>query len=119
MVDAECQAGCSGQASFQAQCTPPKVKIIGSGDATLTTTLETNLPKVLDVLAKAELALTATADVAGAAVDVGAEVAGAAGCAIKFGADFAARMSAAAQASVSVNVSFMASGSVATSTGDT
>jgi hypothetical protein len=116
MLDADCQAGCEGQASFNATCTPPKVKIIGSGDATLTTTLEANLPKILDVAAKAEVAATAAVDVAGAAVDVGVEVAGAAGCAIKFGADFAAKMSAAAEASVSVNVSVMASGSVAGST---
>ena len=111
-LDADCQAGCEGQGSFEAECTPPSVKIVGSGNATLVSTLETNLPAILNVVAQGEVVASAAVDVAGRAVDVGGEVIASAGCAAKFGASFVAELEASVKAQASVNVSVMASADV-------
>ncbi len=110
-IDAECKAGCNGQGSISAECTPPSVKIQANGNATLTATLETNLPAILNVVAQGEIVAKAAVDVAGKAIDVGAEVAAAAGCLAQFGASFAAKMEASLKASASVDVSVKASAS--------
>jgi hypothetical protein len=110
-VDADCKAGCSGQGSIKATCDPPKVVIEASGDATLSATLEANLPAILDVQAKAVLVAKGAVQIVDKAASVGAEVAGSASCAIKYGADFAAQLQASAQASATVNVSVSASAS--------
>jgi hypothetical protein len=110
-IDADCKAGCQGQGSIKAKCEPPKVVIQASGDATLSATLTTNLPAILDVQAKATLVAKGAVLVAEKAVAVGGEVAGSAECALSYGADFAAQLQASAQASASVNVSVQASAS--------
>ena len=106
---AECSGSCDGQASLEAECTPPSVEITGSLDATFVTTLKANLPALLEVVKKGELAVQAAADVA---ADVGAlagDLQGNLACAANGAADIIASVSGAAQASVSVNVSVMAS----------
>lgn len=50
-IDAECEAGCAGQASFNAECTEGHIVVVVQGDAheNLATTLEANLPVLLRV----------------------------------------------------------------------
>jgi hypothetical protein len=111
-IDADCEAGCKGQAQFKATCTEPEVSVVAMGNAELTATLEANLPVVFEVGARAQLVAEAAGSVATSAVDVAGEVAGSVQCVASYGADFAAKMQASAEASVSVSVSVMASASV-------
>lgn len=113
-VDVDCQAGCEGQASFEATCTKPELTVVAeaSVSAELSATLTTNLPTVFQAGKKAALMLEAAGDVATATGNVvsaaGAELA----CIAAFGADAAAQVTASARASVSVSVSIEASASV-------
>jgi hypothetical protein len=111
-MNAECEAGCKGQAQFKATCTEPEVSVVAMGNAELTATLEANLPAIFEVKARAELVANAAVDVASSAVKVAGEVAGSVQCVASYGADFAAKMQASAEASVSVSVSVSASASV-------
>ncbi|MCB9584162.1 MAG: hypothetical protein H6718_02135 [Polyangiaceae bacterium] len=112
-LDADCQAGCEGQASLKAECTPPKVTFNFSGnvDANFVAALEANLPALLNVVAKGELAVKAAGDVAVKFGEVVVEVGKAAGCVAKFGASLAAKAEASVKASASVSVSVNASAS--------
>jgi hypothetical protein len=112
-LDADCQAGCEGQASFKAECTPPSVVIQGEGSAELVATLEANLPVILNLKTKAELAVTAAGDIAGRLPDVVAELAGDIQCAASGGlAQLQAQVEASVEASASVVVSASASADV-------
>jgi hypothetical protein len=116
-IDADCEAGCRGQASLEATCTPPTVDILISMDDTLKTTLEKNLPAVFRVATQGKLIAQAAQDVASAAQNVGTAVVDSAGCALLFGVDFATKLQASVDASVSLSVTVMASVSVTTSLG--
>jgi len=116
-IDADCKAGCKGQAQFEATCTEPKIVITGGASATLTTTLEANLPAIYEVLAQTKIVASAAVDVAGRAVNVGGEVAASAACVATYGASFATQLQASVAASASVNVSVSASANVRGSTG--
>jgi len=113
-VDVDCQAGCEGQASFEATCTKPELTVVAeaSVSAELSATLTTNLPTIFQAGKKAALMLEAAGDVATATGNVVSAAAGELACIAAFGADAAAQVSAAASASVSVSVSFEASASV-------
>jgi len=112
-MDADCQASCDASAKVEAECTPPSIKVVASGtvDATLTTTLEANLPKLLDVVAKGELAVEAAANIASLGGTIVADMTAAGACAVSMVGDFTAKASAAATASVDVSVSVEASAS--------
>lgn len=112
-LDADCQAGCTGQGSLKATCTEPKVVVTTSASANgaLVTTLTANLPKILKVVSQAELAAKAAVDIAAKAGGVAAEVAASVGCVAQFGASFAADLQASVKASASVKVSVSASAS--------
>jgi hypothetical protein len=112
-VDADCQAGCEGSASIEAECTPPSITVEIEGHAELAATLEANLPAIfLLAEVQGELVVTAGADVAGKAVGVFEGVVSDAGCALQYGAEIGAKFSGAVEASASVNVSVQASASV-------
>jgi hypothetical protein len=119
-VDADCQAGCKGDAQFSAVCTPPSVELVfaGTANANLQATLEANLPAILNGFQlKGELVFNAAGDVAekfGAAVDAALSTAA---CAVTLAGNVAASAAASATASVSVSVSFNASASVGGSAG--
>jgi hypothetical protein len=113
-LDADCQAGCSGQAELKAECTPPTIKLEADAGvkAELVATLEANLPKLFTVFElRGQAVVEAAADIAGKAVGVASAAVAIPGCALKFGADLAGEFSAAAEASVSVSVSVDASAS--------
>jgi hypothetical protein len=119
-VDADCEAGCTGNAQFSAECTPPEITIVFSGtaNADLQATLETNLPAIWDGFQfKGALVFDAAADVAG---KFGAAVESAlnsAACAVMLAGDVAGSAAASVTASASVSVSFNASASVGGSAG--
>ncbi|HWA75183.1 MAG TPA: hypothetical protein VG937_22755 [Polyangiaceae bacterium] len=114
-VDADCQAGCSGQASLKAECTPPTVVISGVADADFAATLTANLPTVLEVAAQGELVVDAAGDVVQAAGNLVAEIPSAPTCVAQFTGKLKAQIEGAVEASASVNVSVMASAKVSTS----
>ena len=110
-IDAECQGGCDAQGSLKAECTPPKITIVG--DATLAATLEKWLPEIwLLFTVQGELILDAALYVGETAIDVAGEFTASLGCVAAFGAEFVGKFSAAAEASVSVSVSVEASAEV-------
>jgi hypothetical protein len=116
-VDADCQAGCEGQANFEAECTPPviSVEITGGASANLQATLEANLPEIFAAFQlKGALVVEAAGGVAsafGGAVDAMISVPG---CVLKYGEDFAASVTGSVEASASVSVSVNASADVGT-----
>ncbi len=115
-LDADCSAGCEGEASLSAECTPPSIKI--EGNVELVATLEANLPAIFLLFeVQGALIVDAAVDIAGKAVGVAEGVINDAGCALTFGASLAGEFSAAAEASVSVSVSVDASASASGSTG--
>lgn len=111
---ADCNAGCNGSASLKATCTKPEVSVViaGGASATLETTLKTNLPAILEVAAQAKLAADSVATLGTTAISLVGAFTAEAGCAVKYGADFATKLTAAATASVNVQASFSASASV-------
>lgn len=111
-VDADCQAGCSGQASLKAECTPPTVVIEGVADADFAATLTANLPVVLEVAAQGELVVKAAGGVVTAAGHLVAEIPSAPTCVAQFTGKLKAQIEGAVEASASVNVSVMASAKV-------
>jgi hypothetical protein len=110
MLDADCEAGCKGQGSLQATCTPPTVVV--TGDATLQTTLQANLPAVIKVAAQAGLVAKAATDVAGAAENVGTAISDSATCTVKYGVAFATAVTDAVAATASISITVTASVSV-------
>ena len=113
-LDADCEAGCKGQGSLQATCTPPKIQVLTSGDAALIATLQTNLPAILNVAVQGKLVAQAATDVASAADHVGTAVADSAACAVKYGATFVTQLGGAVAASTTISVSISVSVSVNT-----
>ncbi len=111
---ADCNAGCDGSASLKASCTPPAVTVVvtGTADTKLADTLKANLPALLQIKAQGELAGQAVVDLGTRAVSVASALTAEAGCVAKYGADFAGKLTASAQASVNVQASFSASASV-------
>ncbi len=107
--DADCQASCESQASLEAECTPPSIVIEGDVDAEFAATLQAELPTVLAVAAKLELAGQAALDIAELTVKVAGNIGP---TAVQCAANFGAKVSAAAEASASVSVSVEASASV-------
>jgi predicted glutamine amidotransferase len=102
-----------------ASCTPPSVTVVVSGGASaaLQTTLQTNLPAILEIKAQAVLATDALTNLTSSAGAVVTAFTAEAGCAVKYGADFVANVQASAQASINVKASFTATASVSTSAG--
>lgn len=125
MADAECQASCEADASFDAECTEPEVIVSFTGAAdtaadldALAATLSANLPAIVSVLEKAEIIVMSTAQfanaldgVASAAVDAGVE----ASLCVAEALDV--EVAALAKINVSVEASVMVSGSVSASGG--
>lgn len=111
-LDADCQAACDGEASFNAECTPPTVTITGFADVDYAATVQANLPAVLKVAAQAELVANAMADVVSAAGAVGDEITASVSCVADYGTEFVTDLQAAAEASASVSVSVEASADV-------
>ena len=111
MIDAECSAACEGQASFEAECTPPTVTITGFADAMVQARVTDNLPAILEVFAKGQLAAEAAVDVGGQAVGLVGEISAAGTCALKLGDASWPSSVLRRTASASVNVSVMASAS--------
>jgi hypothetical protein len=107
-LNAECEAGCSGQGTLKATCTPPTVDILIGMDASLKTTLTTNLPAVVNVAKQGALVAMAVQQVSTAAQNVVTEVGNSVGCAVVVGADFATKIQASVTAAASINVSVMA-----------
>jgi hypothetical protein len=114
-IDADCSAGCNGEAKLEASCTPPKVVIVSSLDAAIVADLQVNLGEIfLAFDVKGQAFVDAALDVADKGVGVLTAATESLGCAaLSAGADF----SAAASASVSVSVSVEASASVGGSAG--
>jgi hypothetical protein len=114
-LDADCQAGCDGQAKFEATCTPPEVIVVISGGASanLQATLEANLPAIFNAFeVQGKLVVDAAGQVATSFGAAAQAIVTVPACALKFGADFAADISGAASASASVSVSVSASAEV-------
>ena len=114
-IDAQCEAGCQGQASFEATCTPPSVSIdiTGGAGATLQATLEANLPELWNAFKfQGELALQSAADVVTSFGPAVQAVLSTPACLFLNVGDLAGSVSATASASVSLNVSVSASASV-------
>lgn len=115
-IEADCQAGCDGQASFEAECYPPEVLIIASGGVdpeAFIATLEANLPSIYNafevygplIVDQAEAVANAAADTLAAANDTVL-------CGVLVAGDVGVNMAAAANASVSVSVSVSVSAEV-------
>jgi hypothetical protein len=113
-IDANCEAACSGEGSLKATCTAPTVVLVSASNPMLKTTLEKNLPSILNVLAQGKLVAQAAASVAGAAQNVSTELSNSAACALVFGVDFATQITASVQASTTITVSVQASVNVST-----
>ncbi len=113
-IDADCSAACESRASLQAECEPLKVVVSFSGtaNASLKTTLEKNMPAVLRIAGKLELAGQAIGGVGSAAAGVATEALASTQCAAAVGTGFGTKMAAALEASVSINVSVQASADV-------
>lgn len=111
-LDADCQAGCDGQAKFEAQCTPPEIvlDIQGGASANLASTLEANLPILLQVATvQGPLVIDAAGEVATKFGDAAGAVTASLSCVAQLGADFAANVAGSVEASASVSVSVSAS----------
>jgi hypothetical protein len=117
-IDADCQAGCDGQAKFEAECVPPTISVAvnAMANASLQGTLEANLPAILSVVdTRGALMVDAAGTVATSFGNVVAELATLPGCLLVYSGDFAAQASASVEASASVSVSVTASASVGAS----
>ncbi|MCC6523449.1 MAG: hypothetical protein IT373_12395 [Polyangiaceae bacterium] len=114
-IDAECEAGCQGQASLEASCTPPSVSIevVAAGSANLQSTLEANLPAIWNAF---ELQGKVAFEAAGSVADAFGGVVSAMGtipsCALLFVGDVVGAVTGTVSASVSLSVSVNASASV-------
>ena len=120
-IDADCQAGCEGEAKFEATCTEPTivVQFDAGANAELEQTLTDNFGKIVSVaLDQGPLVIEAAGDVAkkiGAASEaVGSTVA----CSILATANLASNVSLSVEASVSVTATASASGSVNSCAGE-
>ena len=114
-LDADCQAGCDGQAKFEAECVPPAISVAvnAMANASLQGTLEANLPAILSVVdTRGALMVDAAGTVATSFGNVVAELTNLPGCLLVYSGDFAAQASASLEASASVSVSVTASASV-------
>ena len=119
-IEADCQAGCDGQASFEAECTPPTVAVVidGGAHANLASTLTTNLPALINGFRhKGQLLVDAAGYVVTSAGNVANDLAASAVCVAAVGAEVAGNLAVVAEASASVSVSFEASVSVSGSCG--
>jgi hypothetical protein len=120
MGDANCQASCSSDAELTATCTPPTVslEVVGTASSDLTmlvTTIQTNLPAIIEVFkTQGSLVADGATNLVSTGSAVVSEVTSLGGKALAC-ATVAAQ--ASASASVSVNVSVMASASVSGSAG--
>ena len=116
---ATCNGGCDSSASVKAVCTKPAVSVSFSGtaDASLKSTIEANLPVLVQVAAKAKTAAAAVTAIVSGANDVAAELSAAGAACASAAVSFAANISAAATSSVNVSASFSASASVSGSAG--
>jgi len=115
-IDADCQAGCDGQAKFEAECVAPAISVTvnAMANVSLQATLEANLPAIWGVAnERGQLMLTATGGVANAFGDAVVELTTLPGCLLVFAGDFAAQASASLDASVSVSVNVSVSADVA------
>lgn len=113
-ASADCNAGCKSSASFDAKCTKPAitVEVSATANAKLKSTLETNLPVLVQLTAQFDVAKDALTGVATAMGKVATNLSSAgAGC-VQAAANFTANATAAAKASANVSVSFSASASV-------
>jgi modification target Cys-rich repeat protein len=124
-ADADCQAACEADASFELVCTDPSLVATFAGSATtradveaLLATLEANLPRLLAAAAKAEIIVSASTDFAthleaatSAATSAGLE---ASSCLVNA---IAAQVEAASMVNVSVQVSVSVSASASASAG--
>jgi len=111
-ASAQCNADCEGSASLKANCTDPKVDIVGMVDADLKAKLVAQLPVLIKVTGQGDLALKAVGNIGKGFADVAADVGA---CTLQIGAaaaQFTAAASATAKASLSVQASFTASASV-------
>jgi hypothetical protein len=125
MADADCQAACESDASFELECTEPSLVVTFTGAVAmpadllaLIATLEEHLPNMLAAAAKAEIVIDATATfasslsgAASAAADNSIEASMCVGAAITAQAD------ALAKVQVSVDVSVMVSAEANASAG--
>lgn len=123
MADAECQAACEADASFAVECTEPSLVVTFTGVATMPTdlqalvdTLETNLPRLIAVIEKAQIIVGATVDIA-ARLPAATDAATSAG--VEAVSCHAQAIDAQVQAASQVNVSVMASVSVTAEAGAT
>lgn len=108
-LDANCEAACQGQGSLEATCTAPTVVLVTAGSPALKTTLEANLPAILQVVAQSKIiAQTATA-VAGAAQNVSTEISDSTACALTVGVTFLPQIMSTVNASTTLSVSVTAS----------
>jgi hypothetical protein len=118
--DVNCQGSCQSHAEAKATCTPPAVAFqcdtTATGDlAALATTLQTNLPVILQVVqTQGPIAVDAAGHVATAGAAFAGSLTSASGKAF---ACAVTATTAATNASVSLNVSVMVSGSVSGSCG--
>jgi hypothetical protein len=115
-IDAECEAACNGQGTFQATCSPPQV-LVTSTDMNLQNTIEKNYPVVLQVAAQVALVGDAVANISSTVNSVISEVNGSVGCEVVVGVDFATKLQASVAAAATFSVSVMASATVITSVG--
>jgi len=113
-ANADCQAACESEVALDVECSEPDVIVTFTGAASpelvlLAETLSANYGAILSVIARLEIVVGATADLAG-------KVVGAAGAAANLGLEAAdcVRLAGEAQiaAAASLNVSVMASVSV-------
>jgi hypothetical protein len=118
-IDADCRAGCEAQGSFHAECTPGRVtvSIEGTASANLETTLETNLPALLELTDGFGAFIGNAATFVTAATAVADEVAGIPACAAVVGTGFVTAIDAAVSASASVTITVTASASVTSTAG--
>lgn len=114
----DCTADCEASASLDAECTPAAIEIVGDVDATFAATLRAQLPVLITVAQRGEVAGTVVADLG---ADLTAVADDALSCTLQVGGSVITAFTAAAQASVeataSVSVSFEASASVSGSVG--
>ena len=111
-VDVDCQAGCEGQAKFEATCVEPSIVVeVTAGDnAALVSTLETNLPALVSVaLDQGPLLVEAAVDTAAAFGRAADAVGGTALCQVLATASITANVSISVEASATVSTCASAS----------
>lgn len=122
-VDADCNAGCQGQASFEATCHEPEVFVVVTGGINpeaFTATIEENLPALIEAF---KLYSPIIVEQATATAEAAARVANAAGettlCNVLVAGDTALALAGAATASATISVSVSVSVDVSASVGVT